>query len=81
MTITVILEKTPNNWCAYTPDLEDSIIATGQTREAVIQGFRNALLDLFDYKRDIGETVPDVTALEIHETRTVETLEPMLAVA
>lgn len=79
MTITVILEEMPNNWCAYTPDLEDSIIATGETREAVIQDFRSALLDLFDYKRDMEETVPDVTALEIRETRTVETLEPLLA--
>ena len=81
MIITVILEQMPSNWCAYTPDLEDSIIATGQTREAVIQDFRNALLDLFDYKRDIGETVPDVTALEIRETRTMEMLEPVLAAA
>ncbi len=81
MTITVILEEMPNNWCAYTPDLEDSIIATGKTREAVIQDFRNAMLDLFDYKRDVGETVPDITALEIRETRTMEMLEPVLAAA
>ncbi len=81
MTITVILEKMPNNWCAYTPDLEDSIIATGATREAVIQDFHDAMLDLFDYKRDVGEAVPDITALEIRETRTMEMLEPVLAAA
>ena len=79
MTLTVVLEKMPNNWCAYTPDLEDSIIATGKTREAVIQNFRDAMLDLFDYKRDMGERVPEVTALEIREMREVETLEPLLA--
>ena len=80
MTITVILEEMPNNWCAYTPDLNDSIIATGETRQDVIEDFRNAMLDLFDYKRDVGEAVPEVTALEFRETRTVETLE-MLAAA
>ena len=80
MTITVILEEMPNNWCAYTPDLNDSIVATGETRQDVIEDFRNAMLDLFDYKRDVGEAVPEVTALEFRETRTVETLE-MLAAA
>lgn len=75
MIITVILEQMPNNWCAYTPDLADSINATGRSREAVIENFRGAMLDLFDYKRELGEDVPDVTALEIHETRQAETLE------
>ena len=81
MIITVVLEEMPNNWCAYTPDLDDSIIATGKTREAIIQNFRDAMLDLFDYKRDMGEPVPEVTALEIQETRAVETLEALFASA
>jgi predicted RNase H-like HicB family nuclease len=67
MIITVILEQMPHNWCAYAPDLADSITATGATREAVIQNFRDALLDLFDYKREQGQEVPLVTALEIRE--------------
>ena len=79
MTITVIIEEMPHNWCAHTPDLDDSILATGKTREAVIENFRDAMLDLFDYKRDMGEPVPVVTALEIHETREVETLETRIA--
>jgi predicted RNase H-like HicB family nuclease len=79
MIITVILEEMPNNWCAYTPDLEDSIIATGKTRQAVIENFRDMMLDLLDYKRDMGEPVPEVTALEIRETRAVETLETLAA--
>ena len=79
MIITVVLEEMPNNWCAYTPDLEDSIVATGETRDAVIQNFRDGMLDLFDYKRDVGEAVPEVTALEFRETRTVETLGMLAA--
>lgn len=79
MTITVIVEQMPQNWCAYTPDLSDSIIATGKTREALIQNFRDAMLDLFDCKREMGEDVPQVTALEIRETRAVETLETLAA--
>ena len=79
MIITVIVEQMPQNWCAYTPDLGDSIIATGKTREAVIQSFRDAMLDLFDYKRELGEAVPSITGLEIRETREVETLETLAA--
>ena len=81
MTLTVIVEEMPHNWCAYTPDLDDSILATGKTREAVIQNFRDAMLDLFDYKRDMGEPVPEITALEIRETRDVETLATQIAIA
>jgi hypothetical protein len=40
-----------------------------------------AMVDLFDYKREQGEEVPAVTALEIRETREVETLEPRMAAA
>jgi predicted RNase H-like HicB family nuclease len=81
MTVTVVLEQMPGNWCAHAPGLADSINATGKTREAVIRNFRDAMLDLFDYKREQGEEVPDVTALEIHELREVATLEPMRAIA
>ncbi len=81
MILTVIVEQIPHNWCAYTPDLADCIIATGNTREAVILNFRDAMLDLFDYKREQGEEVPEVTALEIRETREVETLETRVAAA
>ncbi len=69
----------PNNWCAYTPDLEDSIIATGRTRQDVIENFRDAMLGLFDYKRDMGEPIPEVTALQISATRAVEMLETLAA--
>lgn len=81
MTLTVIVEKAGGNWGAYAPDLEDAIIATGDTREGAIQNFRDALLDLFDYKREQGRDVPGVTALDIREVREVETLETRLAAA
>lgn len=81
MIITVILEQMPHNWCAHTPDYQDSIIATGETRDAVIKNFRDAMLDLFDYKREQGQDVPDVTALEFRETCKVATLETHVAVA
>ena len=81
MTLTVIVEKLQKNYGVYAPDLEDSVIATGDTREEAIQNFRDALLDLFDYKREQGRDVPNVTALEVREIREVETLETRLAVA
>lgn len=68
MTLTVVLEKTADNWGAFAPDLEDCVIATGNTREETIANFRNALLDLFDYKREKGQDHPDITDLEIRET-------------
>lgn len=79
MILTVILEQMPHNWCAHTPDLQDSIIATGKTRSAVLQNFRDAMLDLFEFKREQGEDVPKVTAFEIRETCEVETLETLTA--
>ncbi len=75
MVLTVIVERMPGNWGAYAPDLDAAIIATGDTREAVIQNFRDAMLDLFDFRREEGRPVPNITALEIRETREVETLE------
>ncbi len=81
MTLTVVVEKAQENWGAYAPDLEDAVIATGDTREEAIQNFRDALFDLFDYKREQGRDVPDVTAFEVRETREIETLETRVAVA
>ncbi len=81
MVLTVIVEKSPENWGAYAPDLDAAVIATGDTREEVIQNFRDALLDLFDFRREEGRAVPNITALEVRETREVETLEPRMAAA
>ena len=48
---------------AYAPDLDAAIVALGETREEAIQDFRNALLDIFDLRREEGCPVPDITAL------------------
>ena len=77
MVLNVIVEKTSDGWGAYAPDLDAAIIALGDTREEAIQDFRNALLDVFDLRREEGRAVPDITALEIRETRAVETLETL----
>jgi len=79
MTITVNLEWVGSNWSAYAPDLEDVVVATGKTRDETIQRFRDALLGLLEYQRAQGKDVPVVTALDIHETREITTLEPTFA--
>ncbi len=81
MTVNVILEWVGTNWSAYAPDLEDVVVATGKTREETLQRFRDALLGLWDYQREQGKELAEVTALEIHETREIATLEVCLAVA
>ncbi len=63
----VILEWAGTNWCAYAPDLEDTVFATGDTREETITRFRDALHGLIRYKQEEGLPVPDVTELEIRE--------------
>ena len=77
----VIKRIEADGWGAYVPDLDAVIIALGDTREAAIQDFRDALLDVFDLRREEGRPVPDITALEIRETRAVETLETLFASA
>lgn len=68
MTLTVIVERAGNNWCAYTPDNVGVVVATGPTREAAIEQFRSALQFHFEGMREDGEAVPQVTQLEIRET-------------
>lgn len=79
MVLNVIVEKTSDDWSAYAPDLDAAIIALGETREEAIQDFRDALLDIFDLRREEGRAVPNITALEIRETREIVTLETLAA--
>ena len=51
------------------------MIATGDTREAAIGNFRDALLDLLDDRREQGRDAPSITGLEVREIREMETLE------
>lgn len=68
MTVNVVLEQTPENWGAYTPDDIGCVVACGETREETIALFREALQQHLRVMREAGQTVPDVTELEIRET-------------
>lgn len=67
MKITVVLEKTENNWGAFTPDDIGSVLAVGDTREETIENFRTALRFHLEGLREYGRPVPDVTELEVKE--------------
>jgi len=67
MKMNVILEKADSNWCAYTPDDGFCIVATGRTRDKVIEQFQGALFQHLEAMKSEGLEVPDVTELEIRE--------------
>ena len=71
MKIDVIVERAEHNWCAYAPELADVVFATGITREETIENFRDALRGLWEFQRDEGKEVPEVTELELRETVSV----------
>lgn len=68
MKVDVVIEWAGSNWCAFAPDLDDVVVATGATRDETIERFRDALRGLADYKRDEGLPFPDVSEIEIRET-------------
>lgn len=68
MKLTVMLEKGPSNWGAYTPDDIGCVIVASKTREEVIRQFRSALDFHLRGMREDGLPTPDVTELEIRET-------------
>jgi predicted RNase H-like HicB family nuclease len=53
----VVLEQTPNNWCAYAPDVW-GCIATGKTREETERNIREALEFHFEGMSESGEEIP-----------------------
>lgn len=67
MKLTVILEKGPNNWGAYTPNDIGSVIVAAKTREEAIKQFRSALDFHLRGMREDGLPTPDVTELEFRE--------------
>ena len=67
MKLTVILEHSPNNWGAYTPDDIGCVIVTAPTREKVMEQFRSALDFHLRGMREDGLPTPDVTELEFRE--------------
>jgi predicted RNase H-like HicB family nuclease len=68
MKIDVILERAGSNWSAYAPDLDDVVVATGDTRKEAVNNFRDALRGLIQHKHHEGLTTPDITELKIRET-------------
>ena len=71
MVVTVMLEKTPTNWCAYTPDDIGVVVATGNTRDEVVENFRSALRSHLETMEDEGLPVPSITGLDIREMASV----------
>lgn len=69
--LTVVLEKTATNWCAYTPDDIGVVVATGQTRDEVVESFRSALRSHLEVMAEEGLPVPIVSGLEIRELAAV----------
>ena len=66
MKYTIVIERTPNNYAAYAPDLP-ACAATADTREEVIQFMREGILLHIEGLREEGEAVPQpqATAIEL----------------
>lgn len=60
MKYTVIIEKAPNNYAAYAPDVP-GCIATGKTVEDVTRNIREALELHLEVGRERGEPIPEPT--------------------
>ena len=56
MKYTVVIEKTPNNYAAYAPDLP-GCVATGTTREALLEEMREAIEFHIEGLREHGEPI------------------------
>ena len=58
MQYTIVIEKSPNNYAAYAPDLP-GCVATGATREAAAREMRGAIAFHIESLREHGEPVPE----------------------
>ena len=67
MKYTVVIEKTPNNYAAYVPDLP-GCVATASTREELMEEIREAIAFHIEGIREDGEPIPEPQA-------TAETVE------
>ena len=61
MKYTVVIEKTPNNYAAYVPDLP-GCVATAGTREDLLEEIRGAIDFHIEGMREDGEPVPEPQA-------------------
>ena len=61
MKYTVVIEKTPNNYAAYVPDLP-GCVATANTREELLEEIREAIEFHIEGMSEDGEAVPEPQA-------------------
>ena len=66
MKYTIVIEKAPNNYATYAPDLP-GCIATGATRDEVVEQMREAIEFHLEELRRHGDPVPppQTTAAEV----------------
>ena len=55
---TVVIERAPNNYAAYVPDLP-GCVATGDTREELLEEIREAIEFHIESLHEHGEPVPE----------------------
>ena len=60
MRFTVVIERTPNNYAAYVPDLP-GCVATAKTRKALLEEIREAIEFHIEGMREDGEKVHTLT--------------------
>ena len=58
MKYTVVIERTPNNYAVYVPDLPGCVASAG-TRKEVLKEIREAIAFHIDGMREDGEPVPE----------------------
>ncbi len=58
MKYTIVIEKSPNNYAAYVPDLP-GCVATASTREELLEEIRNAIEFHIEGMREDGESIPE----------------------
>ena len=61
MKYTVVIEKTPNNYAAYVPDLP-GCVATASSREELLEEIREAIEFHIEGMLEDGELVPEPQA-------------------
>ena len=61
MKYTVVIEKTPNNYAAYVPDLP-GCVATAISREELLEEIREAIEFHIEGMREDGDPVPEPQA-------------------
>ncbi len=61
MKYTIVIEKSPNNYAAYVPDLP-GCVATASTREELLEEIRDAIEFHIEGMREDGESIPEPQA-------------------